>query len=105
MSRDLEEITREGALGWTFLVLLFALPAASLIVVLARWWIAVIPLLGSLALLAGWFLYYATDWLPVVSGSAVGLVFFLVLAGWALLVVAVVVPRSVAGRRRPRGAG
>lgn len=91
----------DGALGWTFLVLLIALPVASLIFVLARRWIALIPLLGSMALFAAWFLYYATEWLPPVSGGAVSLVFILVLAGWGLLVVAAVVGRRPRLPRRP----
>lgn len=94
MSRDLEEFTTvDGALGWTFLVLVFALPIASLILVLARRWVALVPFIGSLALFAAWFLYYATDWLPPVSGSATALVFIYVLAGWLLLGVVSIVKR------------
>lgn len=96
MSRDLEAFTTEdGALGWTFLVLVFALPIASLILVLARRWVALVPLIGSLALFAAWLLYYATDWFPPVSGSATALVFIYVLAGWVFLGVASIVKRRV----------
>jgi hypothetical protein len=96
MSRDLEDFTTVGgALGWTFLVLLFGLPVASLLLVLARRWIALVPLIGSFALFAVWILYYATEWFPPVSGATAGLAFLLVLAGWAMLAVASVARRPV----------
>ncbi len=96
MSRDLESFTTEdGALGWTFLLLVFALPIGSLILVLARRWVALVPLLGSLALIAAWFLYYATDLVPPVSGSATPLIFLYVLVGWGLLGVASIAKRRV----------
>lgn len=97
MGRDLDELTSgalSGAFGTTFLMLFFSLPVAALILVVARRWIAIFPLVGWLALVVAWFLHYATDWLPPVTegGGAAGLVLLLLLAGWVVLVVGAFVP-------------
>jgi hypothetical protein len=61
MNRDIEELKMD-AFGWVMLLSFSLLPLASLILLAFRRWIAVLPLLGWLALLVLWVLYYATDW-------------------------------------------
>jgi hypothetical protein len=98
MARDVAEIWREGP-GPALVVLFFALPVASLVLLLMRRWLALLPLTLSLALLALWFLYYATDWFGHVSGGVGGLVFAVVLFGWLGLWVAWFAPRMRPGTR------
>jgi hypothetical protein len=96
MGRDLDEFTQEGGLGWTFLVLFFSMPVAAILLLVARRWIALIPLTGWIALNVLWFLYYATEWFGPVSGAAAGLVFLLLVGGWVLLAAAAVPRRRAA---------
>ena len=63
-------------------VFLFALPLASLILLLMRRWLALFPFAISLALFALWFLYYATDWFGPAHPGVPGVVVAVVLLGW-----------------------
>ncbi len=88
IERDVRDFLSEPV-GIPILLLTFALPFASLALAVRRHWLAVGPLLISGALLAEWFLYYATDWWSN-PGQGVWLpAFLLVLAGWAIVVHAV----------------
>ncbi len=76
-----------GALGWTLIILTFALPLSSLLVFLRGSRLALIPLLGSVALLAAWVLYYVTGRWHLEAGAIIPF-FGSVLFGWAILAVA-----------------
>jgi hypothetical protein len=91
MNRDIEELKMD-AFGWVMLLSFSLLPLASLILLAFRRWIAVLPLLGWLALLVLWVLYYATDWFPPISGGSAILVFLAVLVGWFILLTAACTP-------------
>ena len=91
ISRDVDEL-RMDTVGWVMLLSFALLPLASLILLGFRRWIAVFPLLGWLALLVLWVLYYATDWFPPISGGSAILVFFAILVGWFMLLTAAVMP-------------
>jgi len=70
------------------LVATVALPIVSLGLVVARRWLALVPLVGSLGIFAAWFLYYVTDWWTN-PGQGVWLpAFLLVLVGWVCAGVA-----------------
>lgn len=92
ISRDIDELTTD-TFGWVILLSFCLLPVGSLILLVFRRWIAVLPLLGWLALLGARFLYYATDWFSPVSGGTASLVFLLVLFGWIILVAAAFTPQ------------
>jgi hypothetical protein len=87
ISRDIDELTMD-TFGSVMLLSFCLLPVASLMLLVFRRWIAVLPLLGWLALLGAWFLYYATDWFSPVSGATASVVFLLVLLGWFMLIAA-----------------
>jgi hypothetical protein len=91
MSRDIDELKMD-AFGWVMLLSFSLLPLGSLILLAFRRWIAVLPLLGWVALLVLWVLYYATDWFPPISGGSVILVFVAVLVGWFILLSAAFTP-------------
>jgi hypothetical protein len=91
MSRDIDELKMD-AFGWVMVLSFSLLPLASLILLAFRRWIAVLPLLGWLALLVLWVLYYATDWFPPISGGSAILVFVAVLVGWFILFTAAFTP-------------
>ena len=82
IGRDIQEFADAGVFGWAVLVLVFTLPAISLALLICRRWLAVIPLLISLALPSVWFLYYATDWWSNPGQGAWVPAFLLVLLGW-----------------------
>ncbi len=73
-----------GLLGWAMMLLTFALPLSSLLVLLRGSRLALIPLLGSIALLAAWVLYYLTSWWRLEAGAIIPF-FGSVLLGWAIL--------------------
>ena len=98
MGRDVADLWSMGS-ARPLVVLFFALPLASLILLLMRRWLALFPLGISLALFALWFLYYATDWFEPVSGGVGGLVLAVVLIGWLGVWVAIFVPRMRRGAR------
>ena len=52
------------------LTMVFRLPIASFAAILARRWLAVLPLLVSVALGSAWIACYATDWIGPHSGPA-----------------------------------
>ncbi|MDP8932502.1 MAG: hypothetical protein M3O70_29125 [Actinomycetota bacterium] len=86
--RDVSQIIQVfGPLGWTLIVLTFALPLSSLLVSLRGSRLALIPLLGSVALLAAWVLYHATGRWRLEAGAVIAF-FGSLLFGWAILVVA-----------------
>ena len=98
MGRDVADLWPLGS-ARLLVVLFFALPLASLVLLLMRRWLALFPLAISLALFALWFLYYATDWFGHVSGGVGGLVLAVVLIGWLGVWVAIFVPRMRRGTR------
>jgi hypothetical protein len=88
ISRDIDELVSEGVIGWTILVVGAGLPVVSLLALLLRRWLALIPLAISAAVFAVWVLYYATErwsnpgqgaWMPA---------FGVVLLGWLVLIFA-----------------
>lgn len=94
MGRDIDEILREGAIGWFFVVLFCSMPFVTLILLFRRHWLALLPLIGWLALIVAWFSYYATDWFGPVSGAVAGLVFLLTISGWVVLIIAATMRRD-----------
>lgn len=64
------------------------LPIASVLVLLLRSMLALVPLAISAFVFGLWFLYYATDWFSNPGQGAWMPVFLLVLFGWSLLVAA-----------------
>ena len=95
MGRDLHEVWTSNIYGRGFLVLLFALPLASLLMLVKRRWLALVPLAGWLTSIVTWFLYYATEWIGPVDGAMLSVVFFLVLVGWLALGAATLWPDRV----------
>jgi hypothetical protein len=92
IQRDVAEIASAGgALGWFFLALLFALPPASLALLIARRWLASVPLGMSAFVWLTWFSYYATPH-PTTTGSAAGGVLLFLVFGWLICLLAVVRP-------------
>ena len=67
--------------------MIFALPMMSMALLVRRRWLAMIPLLISLALFSVWFLYYATDWWSNPGKGTWAPAFMLVLLGWLLVIV------------------
>ena len=92
MGRDVADLWSIGS-ARPLVVLFFALPLASLVLLLMRRWLALFPLAISLSLFALWFLYYATDWFNPVSGGSGAVVFAVVLIGWLGVWAAIFVPR------------
>ena len=87
ISRDVREVAEEGVLGWAALIVVFALPVASMLLLACRRWLALLPLAISVSVLAEWFLYYATDWWSN-QGQGVWLpAMAVVLLGWFLVAV------------------
>lgn len=84
-----------GPVGWVLLALVFLLPVTSLLVALRGSKLAMVPLLGSVALLAAWVLYYALARWRLEAGAIIPF-FGLVLVGWLVLVVAIAEERSKA---------
>jgi len=85
ISRDIREVAEEGVLGWAALIVVFALPVASALLLAFRRWLALLPLVISFSVLAEWFLYYATDWWSN-QGQGVWLpAMAVVLLGWFLV--------------------
>ena len=95
MARDLHEVWTSSIYGRGFLVLLFALPLASLVMLVKRRWLALVPLAGWLTFIVTWFLYYATEWIGPVDGAMLSVVFFFVLVGWLALGAATLWPNRV----------
>jgi hypothetical protein len=93
MSRDIDELFGAGWLGLIALTVIFGLPLASVLAILARRWLAVVPFTISLALGLLWAAYYATDWFGPKSGpEMLGLYLLLTLGGWSVLVMAITRP-------------
>ncbi len=80
-------LAESGVFGWVILSVLFSLPVVSVTLLLRRRWVALIPLLLSLALFSLWFAYYATDWWSNPGQGAWAPAFMLVLLGWLLVIV------------------
>jgi hypothetical protein len=102
MSRDVREMTtgpNAGWVAWTALALAWLLPAAALLVASRREPSAAIAV-GPWALALGyWFIYYADHWATYYTDentdpapSAALLPAFLILLGWAVVVVSAVRP-------------
>ena len=87
IARDVREVADEGWPGWVVLVIVFALPVVSLILLSRRRWLALVSLCISLALFSSWFLYYATDWWSNPGQGAWVPALALVLLGWFVLSV------------------
>jgi hypothetical protein len=88
IERDLREFLAFPA-GIPIVVLTVALPLVSLALLIRRRRLALVPLLISVALLAEWFLYYATDWWSNPGQGAWAPAFLLVLVGWLLVIAEV----------------
>jgi len=89
--QDISGLASEaGGFGWAIIAMVTCLPLAAAGAVAAGSRLALVPLLGSVSLWALWYVYYATDWLtnPGLMGVAYG--FYLLLAGWAVLLVAII---------------
>lgn len=84
-----------GPVGWVLLALLFFLPVVSLLVALRGSKLALVPLLGSVALLAAWVLYYALGRWHLEAGAIIPF-FGFVLVGWLVLLIAIAEERSKA---------
>jgi hypothetical protein len=89
--RDLAEFASSGIIGWVFLGLLLGLPLASVALLIVRRWLASVPLAMSALLFLTWFSYYASPH-STVTGSAASGVLLYVLLGWWVLVLAVARP-------------
>jgi hypothetical protein len=89
--RDLVELASSRMIGWVFLGLLFGLPLASVALLIARRWLASMPLAMSLLLFLTWFSYYASPHSTVTGGAAAGVLMYL-LVGWWVLFLAVIRP-------------
>lgn len=87
IGKDVRAFADSSLLGWAALMIVFALPVTATALVLRRRWLAVVPLLISLALFSVWFLYYATDWWSNPGQGAWAPAFMLVLLGWLLVLV------------------
>jgi len=90
ISKDLDELIDEGARGWVLLGVAAGLPLASLLALMMKRWLALLPLAISIGLFCVWALYYATDWWSNPGQAAWAPASGLVLLGWVLLIVAVV---------------
>jgi len=93
ISRDLEELTLNGPLGFVILAVIAGLPVGSILVlVLRRRRLALAPLGISIVLFLLWVLYYATDWWsnPGQGGWPPANALFVL--GWILLLLAAVRP-------------
>jgi Kef-type K+ transport system membrane component KefB len=102
ISRDLEELTLYGPLGFVILAFIAGLPLGSILVlVLRRRLLAIAPLAISIVLVLLWVLYYATDWWsnPGQGGWAPANALFVL--GWILLLLAAV-PRNGRALRERR---
>jgi len=89
--RDLAELWSAGAVGWLFLALLFGLAPASLALLIAQRWLAVVPLSMSAFVWLTWFSYYATPH-PTVTGSAAGGVLLFLTVGSLICILTAVRP-------------
>lgn len=87
VARDIREVADEGWLGWVVLIAVFALPLASVVLLMRHRWLALLPLCVSLALGSTWFLYYATDWWSNPGQGAWVPALALVLLGWFVVCV------------------
>lgn len=76
-----------GLLGWAMILLTFALPPSSLLILLRGSRLALRPLLGSIALLTAWVLYYLTGWWRLEAGAIIPF-FGSILLGWVILALA-----------------
>ena len=87
IGKDVRAFADSGLFGWVALTMVFALPVTAIALLLRRRWLAVVPLLISLALFSVWFLYYATEWWSNPGQGAWAPAFMLVLLGWLLVIV------------------
>jgi CHASE2 domain-containing sensor protein len=95
ISRDLDELASGGPIGMTILTVSASLPVLSLVALLRKRWMALVPLALSLGLFVVWGLYYATDWWANQGQGAWVPAFVFVLLGWLVLLAAIKPP----GRR------
>jgi uncharacterized RDD family membrane protein YckC len=93
ISRDIDELLAAGSFGAIVLTVIFGLPVASLLAMLAQRWLAVVPFAISLGLGFLWAAYYATDWFGPQSGPGMLALYVLItLGGWSVLALAVARP-------------
>ena len=88
IGRDIREFLDSGLFGAVVLGMTFGLPIGALILIALRRWVAVVPLLIWLGLMAAWFLYYATDWWANPGQAAWLPAFLLILIGWIIVITA-----------------
>ena len=87
VGKDIRVFAESGVFGWVVLTVVFGLPVMSVGLLLCRRWVAMAPLLISLAIFTVWFLYYATDWWSNPGQAAWAPAFVLALLGWLLVIV------------------
>ena len=87
MANDMRVLADQGVFGWAVLIVVFALPVASVLLLARRHWIALLPIAISFAVVGTWFLYYATGWWSNPGQGAWLPAVALVLLGWVVVVV------------------
>lgn len=87
IAKDMRVLADDGVFGWTILIVVFALPIASVLLIARRRWLALLPLAISFFVLAAWFVHYATDWWSNPGQGAWLPAVALVLLGWFLVAV------------------
>jgi hypothetical protein len=85
IGKDIRVFAESGVFGWVVLTVVFALPLISMALLLRRRWLAMMPLLISLAIFSVWFLYYATNWWSNPGQGAWAPAFLLVFLGWLVV--------------------
>jgi hypothetical protein len=87
IANDMRVLAQDGAFGWTILIVVLALPVASVLLLARRRWIALFSVVISFSVLATWLLYYATDWWSNPGQGAWLPAVALVLLGWVVVAV------------------
>jgi len=99
IERDIDELLAEGWFGVIWLTITFGLPLVSLVALLARRWLALLPLALSIGLALSWVAYYATDWMGPPSGPGMFWLYSLItVTGWVILIPVLARP----GPTRPK---
>ena len=87
IAKDMRILADEGVFGWAVLIVVFALPVVSVLLLAGRRWLALLPLAISFAVLATWFLYYAAEWWSNPGQGAWLPAVAIVLFGWFIVAV------------------
>lgn len=92
IARDIDGFAHAGAMGWTFLVLVFGLPVGCLAAAICGRLFAILAFGVSLLLLFSCWSYYTAPGGAVSGPGMTGALLALALVGWMLLVFAVARP-------------